>query len=91
MSKTDLTSVYRGYIACLDQQDWQVLGRFVHDEVHRNGERLGLSGYRAMLERDFREIPDLQFNIQLLMVDPPYIASRMASTARRRQRFLAST
>ena len=77
MSKTDLTSVYRGYIACLNQQDWQELGRFVHDEVHRNGERLGLSGYRAMLERDFREIPDLQFNIQLLMVDPPYIASRI--------------
>ena len=77
MSKTELTAVYRGYIACLNQQDWQELGRFVHDEVHRNGEQLGLSGYRSMLERDFREIPDLQFNIQLLIADPPYIASRL--------------
>ena len=31
-----------------------------------------------MLERDFREIPDLYFAIQLLMSDPPYIASRLA-------------
>jgi predicted ester cyclase len=36
-----------------------------------------LRGYRAMLERDFQEIPDLRFNIQLLMSDPPYIASRL--------------
>jgi predicted ester cyclase len=30
-----------------------------------------------MLERDFREIPDLHFDIQLLICDPPYIASRL--------------
>ena len=42
-----------------------------------NGQRIGLSGYRAMLERDFDEIPDLQFNIQLLISDPPYVASRL--------------
>jgi hypothetical protein len=29
----------------------------VHDEVHCNGEPIGLPGYREMLERDFREIP----------------------------------
>ena len=77
MTRDDLADLYRGYIACLNQQDWQELGRFVHDEVHRNGERLGLSGYRAMLEKDFSEIPDLQFNIQLLISEPPHIASRL--------------
>jgi predicted ester cyclase len=30
-----------------------------------------------MLERDFYEIPDLYFNTQLLISDPPYIASRL--------------
>ena len=30
-----------------------------------------------MLERDFREIPDLHFDIQLLVCDPPRIASRL--------------
>jgi predicted ester cyclase len=31
-----------------------------------------------MLERDFREIPDLHFNIQLLICNGSYIASRLA-------------
>ncbi|RUX20291.1 ester cyclase, partial [Mesorhizobium sp. M7A.F.Ca.US.011.01.1.1] len=30
-----------------------------------------------MLERDFDEIPDLYFNVQMLISDPPYIASRL--------------
>jgi predicted ester cyclase len=75
--KTDLSDVYRDYIACLNKQDWPRLGQFVHDEVIHNGRRVGLSGYREMLERDFDEIPDLYFNIQLLISDPPYISSRL--------------
>ena len=75
--KTDLSDVYRDYIACLNQQDWPKLGQFVDDEVIHNGRRVGLSGYLEMLERDFDEIPDLHFNIQMLISDPPYIASRL--------------
>jgi predicted ester cyclase len=74
---TDLANLYRNYIACLNQQDWPNLGQFVDDDAHYNGQRIGLSGYREMLERDFREIPDLHFDIQLLICDPPYIASRL--------------
>ena len=77
MIKTDLSDVYRGYIACLNKQDWPNLGRFVHDDVIRNGRRVGLSGYREMLERDFDEIPDLYFDVQMLISDPPYLASRL--------------
>jgi predicted ester cyclase len=77
MSASDLSDVYRGYIDCLNQQDWATLGRFVDDDVTYNGDRIGLSGYRAMLERDFREIPDLRFDIALLVAEPPVIASRL--------------
>ncbi len=77
MTKTELADVYRGYIACLNRQNWQNLGQFVDDEVDRNGQPLGLAGYRAMLENDYTTIPDLSFNIQLLVADPPYIASRL--------------
>jgi predicted ester cyclase len=77
MNGADLADLYRDYIACLNKQDWPNLGQFVADDVSRNGERLGLSGYRQMLERDFREIPDLSFNIQLLIAEPPYVASRL--------------
>jgi len=75
--RTDLSGVYRDYIACLNRQDWPKLGLFVDDEVVHNGQRLGLSGYLKMLERDFDEIPDLCFNVRLLMSDPPYVASRI--------------
>ena len=77
MIKTDLSDAYRAYIGCLNEQEWPNLGRFVHDDVCYNGRQIGLSGYREMLERDFDEIPDLYFNIQLLISDPPYIASRL--------------
>ena len=77
MTKADLSDIYRNYIACLNQQDWPNLGRFVHDDVHYNGKRIGLSGYRAMLEEDFRAIPDLYFDIRLLISEPPRVASRL--------------
>jgi predicted ester cyclase len=77
MIKTDLSDIYRGYIACLNKQDWPRLERFVHDEVYYNGQRVGILKYREMLEGDFYEIPDLYFNIQLLISEPPYIASRL--------------
>jgi predicted ester cyclase len=76
-TKTELSDVYRDYIACLNKQDWPKLGQFVHDNVTHNRRRIGLSGYREMLERDFREIPDLHFNILLLISDPPHVASRL--------------
>jgi predicted ester cyclase len=88
VTKTDLSDVYRAYIACLNRQDWPNLGQFVHDEVHYNGQRIGLSGYREMLERDFLEIPDLHFNIDLLISDPPYIASRLAFDCTPKGKFL---
>ena len=77
MNKIDLSNVYRGYIACLNKQDWPHLGQFVHDDVYYNDRWIGLSGYRAMLERDFGEIPDLHFNIHLLISDSSRVASRL--------------
>jgi predicted ester cyclase len=53
MIKTDRSYVYRDYIACVNKQDWPMLEQFVHDEVYYNGERIGILGYREMLERDF--------------------------------------
>ncbi len=88
MTRSRLRDVYRDYIACLNRQDWPALGRFVHEEVQHNGRRLGLKGYREMLERDFHEIPDLHFDIQLLISDPPHLASRLAFDCTPRGEFL---
>jgi len=88
MTQAELSDRYRAYIACLNAQDWRRLGDFVDDDVRYNGEGIGLSGYRAMLERDFREIPDLAFKIALLIAEPPRIAARLAFDCTPRGRFL---
>jgi predicted ester cyclase len=86
MTKAALTDLYWAYIACLNRQNWGNLHKFVADDVRHNGRPLGLAGYRAMFDRDFEEIPDLQFNIELLVCDPPYVED---STAGRRVSFSA--
>jgi predicted ester cyclase len=88
MTKTSLADLYRGYIACLNRQDWPNLHQFVADDARHNGRPFGLAGYRAMLERDFEEIPDLQFNIELLICDPPHVASRLRFDCRPKSLFL---
>jgi len=77
MARNELSKIYRDYIDCLNKQDWDALGQFVHEEVRYNGTQVGLTGYRSMLEGDFRAIPDLHFNIELLISEPPHIASRL--------------
>ncbi|RUX93511.1 ester cyclase, partial [Mesorhizobium sp. M2A.F.Ca.ET.040.01.1.1] len=77
MTREDIAGLYRGYIACLNEQDWDNLGRFVGEEVQYNGDTIGLSGYRRMLEGDFEAIPDLRFNIELLISEPPRVAARL--------------
>jgi predicted ester cyclase len=72
-----LADVYRSYIDCLNRRALEDLGRFVHDDVHHNGRALGLSGYQAMIAADYRAIPDLLYAIALLVVDAPYVASRL--------------
>lgn len=83
-----LSAIYQDYIACLNAQDWGNLGRFVHEDACHNGRPLGLSGYRAMLEKDFDDIPDLRFNIALLIAAPPHIASRLAFDCSPKDTFL---
>jgi predicted ester cyclase len=77
MNRHEIARAYRDYIACLNRQDWPRLGDFVAGDVRHNGRRLGLDGYRSMLEQDFRAIPDLRFDVELLVADPPRLASRL--------------
>jgi predicted ester cyclase len=78
MPDQTLADLYRAYIDCLNAQDWAALGNFVDEDARHNGRAFGLAGYRAMLEADFEAIPDLRFVIDLLVVEPPYVASRLA-------------
>jgi predicted ester cyclase len=86
--ESGLAHVYRGYIACLNRQDWSQLWQFVDDKVCRNGQPIRLPAYRKLLEKDFEEIPDLYFDIQLLISNAPYVASRLAFCCSPKGRFL---
>jgi len=88
LASTSLTDLYRAYIDCLNRQDWDELGQYVDDEVEHNGRPLKLSGYRDMLVQDFEDIPDLRFNIQLLLGSPPFVAARLAFRCSPKGKFL---
>jgi len=77
MTKDDLSTIYRGYIDCLNRRDWGNLGHFVDANVHYNERLVGLAGYRAMLKDDVQAIPDLSFDIALLLCHPPHVAARL--------------
>jgi steroid delta-isomerase-like uncharacterized protein len=76
-SPESLHRIYQGYIDCLNDRDFDHLGVFVGEDVHYNGKQIGLSGYRAMLENDHREIPDLHFDVRSVVADRSTVASRI--------------
>lgn len=78
MLTTSFSDLYRAYIDCLNRRDWDQFGNYVDDEVEHNDRPLKLSGYRDMLVKDARDIPDLRFNIQMLICEPPRVAARLA-------------
>lgn len=77
MSATNTQDFYLAYIACLNAQDWSRLGDFVQADVRHNDRPLGLAGYRAMLENDFARIPDLRYEVELLVADVHCVGSRL--------------
>jgi predicted ester cyclase len=88
LASNSLSDLYRAYIDCLNRQDWEELGQYVDDEVEHNGRLLHLSGYRDMLVKDFEDIPDLRFNVQLLACSPPLVAARLAFKCSPKGKFL---
>lgn len=68
---------YKRYIACLNARALEALGEFVADDVIRNGRQLGLEGYRAMLEGNYHDIPDLQFRAEWIVAEETRLACRL--------------
>jgi predicted ester cyclase len=89
MPENDLASAYRRYIACLNDRDLDRLRDFVDEDVDYNGRRIGLSGYRTMLEGNYQDIPDLRFSIQMMVADAASVAARLNFDCTPAGRFLA--
>jgi predicted ester cyclase len=88
MNASELAARYRDYIACLNRRDLAALGAFVDEAVVHNDRPLGIAGYRDMLAGNFRDIPDLRFEIERLVCEPPHVAARLRFDCRPAGTFL---
>lgn len=88
MLENDLASAYRRYIACLNDRDLERLADFVDEDVDYNGRRIGLAGYREMLEGNYRDIADLRFSVQMVVAGASSIGVRLNFDCATAGRFL---
>ena len=64
------------------------LDRFVHDRLTYNGEEWTRDKYKALLADDLRKIPDLRYEVRLLVVRSDYVACRLWFDCTPQQLFL---
>ena len=74
---SELESVYRRYLDCLNARRFDDLGEFVHDELTYNDQPWTLAHYQALLVDDVARIPDLRYDIATLVVDDDQVACRI--------------
>jgi len=91
LQATHIKDFYLAYVACLNAQDWSRLGDFVEADVRHNDRQLGLAGYRAMLQNDFATIPDLRYEVELLVADVNCVGSRLRFDCSPQGEFLGLT
>ncbi|MBD1386667.1 ester cyclase [Mucilaginibacter rigui] len=72
-----LLDIYRDYLECLNRQAWNELQLYVAEFVCYNDEEIGLHGYLSMLKQNYREIPDLYFQAELVVADLSHVACRL--------------
>ena len=88
---TDLDRIYRAYIGALNDRRLDDLDRFGHPRLTYNGQPWTREQYRARLADDVRAVPDLRYDIELLVVDGTRSPAGSGSTARRKGSSSAST
>jgi len=75
-----LIVLYRAYLECLNSQAWEELSRYIDTHIAYNGEVIGLDAYRQARKDEFRSIPDLYFNVKLLVANEKVVACRLDFT-----------
>ena len=79
---------YRRYISYLNDRRVDELGEFVHEALTYNGEAMTRLDYQNLIARDIAAIPDLHFDVQLLVVDGDKIACRLSFECTPQREFL---
>jgi len=68
---------YRNYIDCLNTGNIEQLSDFIHDELTYNGEKTTLKDYKKDRLKERDAIPDLFYDIGLLVTNEDTIACRL--------------
>lgn len=77
MTDAELEAHYRRYIGYLNSRRTDELGEFVQDELTYNGEPRTRRDYQTLIAGDVAAIPDLYFDVRLLVVNADRVAARI--------------
>jgi predicted ester cyclase len=88
VGEAELEATYRAYIAALNDRRFGELDGYVHDRITYNDEPMTRQQYQDLLARDVRAIPDLEYQIQTLVVQGGQVACRLWFDCRPEREFL---
>jgi predicted ester cyclase len=77
MTEAETETHYHRYISYLNEHRTDELGEFVHDELTYNGKPMTRIDYQDLIAGAIAAIPDLYFNIHLLIANRDQIACRL--------------
>jgi predicted ester cyclase len=77
MTDAELETHYRQYIRCLNERRLDDLGHYVHDKLRYNGVSETRMAYRDRLIQDVAAIPDLYFDVHLLVAHDQTVGCRI--------------
>ena len=80
MPDSDLRDFYDRYIAALNARDFDVMDKFIHDEVTLNGEASKRSDILAVLRDEVASVPDLHWVLTNLIIDGERIGAQLINT-----------
>lgn len=77
MPNASLEARYLAYLDALNDRRFSDLEGFVHDELTYNDEVITRQQYADMIAADTRAVPDLRFDVRLLLTDEDLVACRL--------------
>ena len=88
MTESALADRYRAYIACLNRQDWEICANSSPTTRGTTADCSGLPAIAPCWSAISRRFPDLEFNIEFLVCEAPFVASRLRFDCRPKGLFL---
>ena len=80
MPNTDLRAFYDRYIAALNDRDFDIMDKFIHDEVTLNGKPATREDILAVLRDEAGSVPDLHWVLTNLIIDGDRLGAQLVNT-----------